>query len=60
MLKEIPMRDSTAGYNLAKELADFVRTLDPTRPVTAAVPMVRDSDEPFLAALDVGGYGARV
>jgi beta-galactosidase/beta-glucuronidase len=34
---EIPMRDSADGYRLAKELADFVRNLDPTRPVTSAV-----------------------
>eukprot|EP00729_Bicosta_minor_P022233 gene22233-13917_t len=47
---EIPMRTSQAGYKLAKELADFVRAIDPTRPVTSAVPM------PFLEALDVGGY----
>lgn len=38
---EIPMRTSQAGYKLAKELADFVRAIDPTRPVTSAVPMVR-------------------
>ena len=50
------MRTSAAGYKLAKELADFVRAIDPTRPVTSAVPMVNDDDEPFLEALDVGGY----
>jgi hypothetical protein len=46
-----------AGYALAKQLADLVRSLDQSgRAVTSAVPMVRDADEPFLEALDVGGY----
>lgn len=54
---EIPMRDSTAGRALVKTLAKTVRSLDPAgRPVTSAVPMVGDKDEPYLEALDVGGY----
>ena len=54
---EIPMRTSTAGYKLAHELADAVRALDTSgRPVTSAVPGVSDKDDPYFAALDVGGY----
>eukprot|EP00038_Savillea_parva_P004811 m.142421 g.142421 ORF g.142421 m.142421 type:complete len:233 (+) comp11586_c1_seq2:1172-1870(+) len=54
---EIPMRDSSAGFDLAKRLADTVRSLDPSdRAVTSAVPMVKDKDDGFIAALDVGGY----
>jgi beta-galactosidase len=54
---EIPMRDSPAGYALAKQLADKVRSLDTSgRAVTSAVPMVKDSDDDFIAALDVAGY----
>lgn len=53
---EIPMRRSAAGYALAHTLANRTRLLDPTRPVTSAVPGVADSDDPFFAALDVAGY----
>ena len=53
---EIPMRESAKGYELARELAAEVRSIDPSRAVTSAVPMVKDKDEPYLEALDVGGY----
>lgn len=54
---EIPMRDSAAGFVVAKQLADKVRALDQSgRPVTSAVPMVKDQDDQFIAALDVAGY----
>ena len=53
---EIPMRESAKGYELARELAAEVRSIDPSRAVTSAVPMVKDKDEPFLEALDVGAY----
>jgi beta-galactosidase len=53
---EIPMRASKPGYQLAHELADKVRALDTSgRPVTSAVPGVADNDDPYFAALDVGG-----
>jgi beta-galactosidase len=53
---EIPMRASKPGYQLAHELADEVRALDTSgRPVTSAVPGVADNDDPYFAALDVGG-----
>jgi len=55
---EIPERGEAAGAQTAKLLADYVRSLDPTRPVTAAlnnVPEWTRTDD-FFAALDVGGY----
>jgi beta-galactosidase len=53
---EIPMRDTPKGRSLYHELADEVRSIDPTRFVTSAIPMVKDADEPDFAALDVSGY----
>jgi beta-galactosidase len=37
-------------------LADYVREIDPTRPVTAAVNSVSDNKDSYFAALDVAGY----
>ena len=54
---EIPMRATKPGYKLAHELADEVRALDTSsRPVTSAVPGEADNDDPYFAALGVGGY----
>jgi beta-galactosidase len=55
---EIPERGEPLGAREAKMLADYVRGLDRTRPVTSALNLVRtwtDTD-PFYAALDIGGY----
>ena len=55
---EIPERADAAGAHTAKTIADHVRTLDRTRPITSAVDGVRqwtDTDN-FYAALDIGGY----
>lgn len=56
---QIPECATPAGADHARLLADFVRGLDPTRPVTANVfarsREWRDHD-PFFAALDVAGY----
>jgi beta-galactosidase len=41
---------------LAKELADFTRSLDPTRQVTSAVNNLSPAMDPYFAALDVAGY----
>jgi beta-galactosidase len=40
----------------AKLLADYVRLLDSTRPVTAAVNDLNDNKDPFFSALDICGY----
>ena len=59
---EIMERARPEGFEIARKLADFVRTLDPTRPVTAAVNGVWGGDwqwpesAGFFASLDVGGY----
>jgi len=55
---ELEERAEPEGARIARELADYVRSLDPTRPVTAAINGVdpwRGTDAVF-AALDVGGY----
>jgi beta-galactosidase len=60
---EIPQRADEAGYVIAKNLADEVRRLDPTRPVTEGVCNFwdqpgrpwSDTDKAFTF-LDVGGY----
>jgi beta-galactosidase len=45
-----------SGAELSKMQADYVRQLDPTRPVTSAIGGMRDEADPFLAPLDVAGY----
>ena len=55
---EVPERGEPLGAQEAKMLADYVRALDSTRPVTSAlnlVPTWSDTDG-FFAALDIGGY----
>ncbi len=55
---EIPDRANPQGAREAKMLGEYVRKLDPTRPVTCAVnqvPVWTDTD-PFFAQLDIGGY----
>ena len=55
---EIPERGNPRGAELAKMQADYVRTLDPTRPVTSALNGVNPwtNTDGFFAALDIGGY----
>lgn len=53
---EIKGMETPEVVDVAQELADYVRQLDPTRPVTAAVNGVNERKDPFFAALDVGGY----
>jgi beta-galactosidase len=53
---EIPDRQKTEVVDLAKELADFTRSLDPTRQVTSAVNNLSPAMDPYFAALDVAGY----
>ncbi len=53
---EIPQADSTETAQTAKMLAQYVKQLDATRAVTAAVNGLTESKDPFFAALDVGGY----
>ncbi|MGE5599274.1 MAG: glycoside hydrolase family 2 TIM barrel-domain containing protein, partial [Bacteroidota bacterium] len=55
---ELVERGEPEGARIAKVLADYVRGLDPTRPVTAAINGVRDwtALDDLFAALDVCGY----
>jgi beta-galactosidase len=61
---ELPEVVDSLGYETSKKLADFVRNLDSTRPVTAAIPfhipLIKrkkwDTTAPSFDALDVGGY----
>jgi len=55
---EIPERGEPLGAQEAKMLADYVRTLDHTRPVTSALNDTGNwtGTDRFFAALDVGGY----
>jgi beta-galactosidase len=60
---EVIERDGrSGGAQIARMLADCVRRLDPTRPVTAALCHVDDSQaswegtNPVFAALDIAGY----
>ena len=53
---EIPNRDKPEVVKLAQVLADYVRRLEPTRPVTSAVNDLREDKDPYFATLDVAGY----
>ncbi|PWT89885.1 MAG: glycoside hydrolase family 2 [Blastocatellia bacterium] len=53
---EIPSRQKPEVVKVAKELADHVRELEPTRPITSAVNDLREDKDPYFATLDVGGY----
>jgi beta-galactosidase len=53
---EVPERGKPEGAALAETLAGFVKNLDPTRPVTAAVNFTTPDKDPYFAALDVCGY----
>ncbi|MGB8491610.1 MAG: glycoside hydrolase family 2 TIM barrel-domain containing protein [Bacteroidales bacterium] len=57
---EVPERGKPQGAALAQTLAGFVRKLDPTRPVTAAVNFTTPDKDPYFAALDVCGYNYAV
>ena len=54
-------RGSSSGASIAKSLADRARTLDPSRPVTAAINGLGQTRpwsgvDPVMTALDVAGY----
>lgn len=61
---EIPEIADTLGHETSKQLADFVRAIDNTRPVTNAIPIFVafqpgknwDMTANSFAALDVAGY----
>lgn len=55
---EIPERGEPLGAQEAKTIADSVRGLDNTRPITSALNLVPTwtGTDGFYAALDIGGY----
>ncbi len=53
---EIPGMNTPEVVMTAKDLADYVRSEDPSRPVTAAVNGLGPDKDPFFAELDVAGY----
>ena len=53
---EIPERGNSEGVATAKSLADYIKTLDKTRPITSAVNGLNEDKDPFFAELDIAGY----
>ncbi|SMB99113.1 glycoside hydrolase family 2 sugar binding [Hymenobacter roseosalivarius DSM 11622] len=53
---EIPERGSPEGVKTARQLADHIRSLDATRPITAGVNGLAPDKDPYFAVLDVAGY----
>lgn len=53
---ELPFMGNKRVDDAAKILADYVRSIDATRPVTAAVNSVSEKMDNFFSALDVCGY----
>ena len=53
---EIPERGEPEGAETSQMLAAYIRQLDPTRPVTAAVNGLNPDKDPYFATLDVSGY----
>jgi beta-galactosidase len=53
---EIPERGTAAGVETAKMLKQYVKSLDPSRSITAAVNDLKPDKDPFFSVLDVGGY----
>ncbi|MGF7232385.1 glycoside hydrolase family 2 TIM barrel-domain containing protein [Arachidicoccus sp.] len=53
---EIPGMDKPSIADTAELLADYVRSIDNTRPVTDAVVGVSDQKDAFFSALDICGY----
>ena len=55
---EVPERGEPLGAQEAKMLADYLRGIDRTRPITSALNLVPKwtNTDGFYAALDIGGY----
>jgi beta-galactosidase len=53
---EIPERGDPLGTETSKIMADYVKHLDSTRPVTAAVNGLNPDKDPYFATLDLAGY----
>jgi beta-galactosidase len=53
---EIPNRTKPEVVKLAQELGDYIRKIEPTRPITSAVNDLREDKDPYFATLDIAGY----
>jgi beta-galactosidase len=53
---EIPERGEPEGVERSIMLRDFIKNIDPTRPVTAAVNGLNPGKDPYFATLDISGY----
>ena len=53
---EIPGMEKPQVVSLAQQLGDFIRKLEPTRPITSAVNDLRENKDPYFQTLDVAGY----
>jgi beta-galactosidase len=55
---EIPEHGEPLGAQEARMIADYLRTLDRTRPITSALNIVRNwpDTDAYFSALDLGGY----
>jgi beta-galactosidase len=53
---EIPERGEPEGAVTSKMLVEYVKQLDSTRPVTAAVNGLGPDKDPYFATLDISGY----
>ena len=57
---EIPEQGDPKGEALAKKLVEKIRSIDKTRPVTAAINQLGPDKDPFLATLDISGLNYSV
>lgn len=53
---EIPERFEATGVATAKKLADHIRAMDSSRPITAAFNNLSEKADPFFSALGICGY----
>jgi beta-galactosidase len=53
---EIPERGEPEGAETSKMLVEYLKQLDSTRPVTAAVNGLGPDKDPYFATLDISGY----
>jgi beta-galactosidase len=53
---EIPKRHTPEVVAVAKMMGDYVRQLDPARPITSAVNDLKPDKDPYFATLDIAGY----
>ncbi|MCX6255055.1 MAG: DUF4982 domain-containing protein [Bacteroidia bacterium] len=53
---EIPNRYKPEVVEVAKMLGEYIRLIDPTRPITSSVNDLKPDKDPYFATLDVAGY----